>query len=227
MTTLQRIAIGGSTVALSFGLALVAAAEDSRPVDHGSLSINVRGKIELKGTVSKVDLAAKTLGVKVWGVEWTVKATDETKVAPKGRGAGLTLADIQVGHVVHVGGTLDAAQPLVVTAKRIVDRNVSKKAVAYRGTITALTLPDAFELQLDRGGRLTVKVTADTKITEGDAVKAYADLAVGTPVAVKGTYDAPTNTLTATQVKIRPESDDRDEPKRGYEKPDFKGRGPR
>lgn len=225
MTTFQRIAMSGSAAALSFGLAFAAIASDGRPTDHGMLTINVRGKIELRGTVSKVDLVAKTLGVKVWGTEWTVKVGDATKIAPNGNAAGFTLADILVDHVVQVGGTLDAASPLVVNARKVVDQSLARRVAGYVGTVTALASPDAFTLQLTRGGQLTVKVTADTKITEGDATKAYADIAVGTPVAVKGTYDSATNTVTAVKVVLRPA--DAGETARGFEKPDFKGRGPR
>lgn len=224
MTTFQRVAIAGSTVGLSLSLAFAAAA--ARAPDHGFLTINVRGKTELKGVVTKIDLAAKTIGVKVWGVEWTVKVTDETKLAPKGRG-GLTLVDVQVDHVVHVGGTVDAAVPLTVTAKRIVDQSVRVRKAEYTGSISALAPPDAFTLQVERGGQLTVKVTAETVIEDDNVRTAFADLTVGTSVKVKGTYDAATNTLTAKEVEIRDADDDDEDRERGFDRSEFRGRGPR
>lgn len=223
MTTLQRIATVAAASGLSLGLAFAAAAANAPKPVKNSININVRGKVVLTGAISKVDLVAKSFGVKVWGTEWTVKVADNTRLAPKGRGA-VSLADLAVDHVVHVTGQVDAAAPLTITARKVVNQSIVRKAAAYTGSITALAPPDAFTLQLTRGGQLTVKVTADTKITEGDVTKAYADLAVSVPVVVKGAYDSATNTLTAEKIVLRPE--DAEDAVRGFEKSNFKGRGP-
>lgn len=201
MTTLQRLAIAGSTVGLTFSLAFAAAAKEPA-VDHGSLSIGPRGQAQLRGTVSRVDLAGELFVVKVWGAEWTVKVGDATKMLPRARKGTLTFAEIQVGHVVTVSGPTSAETPLTVAAKRIVDQSVHVRLAGYVGKVSALAPPDAFTLQIQRGGQLTVKIGANTKIWAGEIAKAYADIAAGVSVKVRGAYDVATNTLTATEVRI-------------------------
>ncbi|MDO8599696.1 MAG: DUF5666 domain-containing protein [bacterium] len=214
MTTIQRIAVSGATMGLSLGLAFSAAATSIQPPStQGSLSINPRGSVQLRGTVTKVDAAAKTIGVKVWGTEWTVKVGDATKFQPLGwRREPMTLADVAVGHSVSVTGIADATIALTVTAKRITNHSFRPKPiVGYVGKITVLTPPDAFTLQVQRGGQLTVKTTADTKFWLGETAKAYADLAVGAEVKVRGIHDAAVNTLTAAEVRLTPEKPVRSE----------------
>lgn len=202
MTTIQRLAITGTTMGLSFGLAFGAIA---KAPDHGTLSINPNGHVQLRGTVSKVDPAGKTLGVKVWGVEWTVKIGDATKLQPRPQRGTITLDDIKVGHVVLVNGPTNAETPLTLTAKRVIDKDVRPVHLStYDGKVSTLTPPDAFTLQIRRGGQLTVKVTADTKIWQGETARAYADIALGATVKVRGTYDKTTNTLTAVDVRLVP-----------------------
>lgn len=204
MTTIQRLAIAGTTMGLSFGLAFAAVA---KAPDHGTLSINPNGQVQLRGAVSKVDPAGKTLGVKVWGMEWTVKIVDATRLQPRPQRGTITLADIQVGHVVLVNGPTSADAPLTLTAKRVIDKDVRPvKLSAYDGKVSALTPPDAFTLQIRRGGQLTVKVTADTKIWQGETAKAYADILLGATVKARGTYDNATNALSATEVRLVPTS---------------------
>lgn len=202
MTTIQRLAIAGTTMGLSFGLAFGAIA---KAPDHGTLSINPNGHVQLRGTVSKVDPAGKTLGVKVWGMEWTVKIVDATKLQPRPQRGTITLDDITVGHVVLVNGPTSAETPLMLTAKRVIDKDVRPVHLsAYDGKVGALTPPDAFTLQIRRGGQLTVKVTENTKIWQAETAKAYADIILGATVKVRGTYDKATNTLTAVDVRIVP-----------------------
>ncbi|MDP3771123.1 MAG: DUF5666 domain-containing protein [bacterium] len=202
MTTLQRLAIAGSTVGLTFSLAFAAAAKES-PMDHGSLSIGPRGQVQLRGTVSRVDLDGKVFVVKVWGADWTVKVNDATKMLPRARKGTLAFAEIQVGHVVTVSGATSAETPLTVTAKRVTDQSVHTRLVGYDGKVSTLVSPDAFTLQIRRGGTMTVKVTATTKVWSGETAKAYADIAAGASVKVRGTYDVATNTLTATEVRLQ------------------------
>lgn len=201
MTALQRLAIAGSTVGFTFSLAFAAAAKEPA-LDHGSLSIGPRGQVQLRGTVSRVDPAGQVLVVKVWGVEWMVKVGDATKMLPRARGGTLTFAEIQVGHIVTVSGPTSAETPLTVAAKRIVDQSVHVRLAGYVGKVSALAPPDAFTLQIQRGGQFTVKIGANTKIWTGETVKAYADIATGASVKVRGVYDVATNTLMATEVRI-------------------------
>lgn len=202
MTTMQRLAIAGTTMGLSFGLAFGAVAKGP---DHGTLSINPNGHVQLRGVVSKVDPVGKTLGVKVWGMEWTVRIVDATKLQPRPQRGTITLDDIKVGHVVLVNGPTSAETPLTLTAKRVIDKDVRPVHLsAYDGKVSTLTPPDAFTLQIRRGGQLTVKVTADTKIWRGETAQAYADIALGARVKVRGTYDNATNTLTAVDVRLVP-----------------------
>lgn len=199
---MQRLAIAGTTMGLSFGLAFGAVA---KAPDHGTLSINPNGHVQLRGTVSKVDPAGKTLGVKVWGVEWSVRITDETKLQPRPQRGTITLDDITVGHVVLVNGPTSAETPLTLTARRVIDKDVRPVHLSvYGGKVGALIPPDAFTLQIRRGGQLTVKVTADTKIWRSETAQSFADLLLGATVKVRGTYDKATNTLTAVDVRIVP-----------------------
>jgi hypothetical protein len=204
---MQRLAIAGTTMGLSFGLAFAAVA---KAPDHGTLSINPNGHVQLRGVVSKVDLPGKMLGVKVWGMEWTVKITDATKLQPRPQRGTITLDDIKVGHVVLVNGPTSAETPLTLTAKRVIDKDVRPVRLSvFDGKVNALAPPDAFTLQIRRGGQLTVKVTADTKIWRSETAQSFADLLLGATVKVRGTYDKATNTLVAADIRIVPkESDD-------------------
>lgn len=194
---------------LSLGLAFSAAATSIQPpVAQGSLSINPRGSVQLRGTVTKVDTVEKTIGVKVWGTEWTVKVSDVTKFQQLGwRKEPLTLADVAIDHNISVTGSVTPLAALTVSAKRITDHSIRrpKPVIGYAGKITTLTPPDAFTLQVQRGGQLTVKTTADTKFWLGETAKTYADLSVSAEVKVRGAYDAAVNTLTAAEVRVTPE----------------------
>ncbi|MBI4433978.1 hypothetical protein HY632_04325 [Candidatus Uhrbacteria bacterium] len=202
---MQRIAVAGTAAALSMGMAVgaVAATPQSTTPDQGMIAIGARGNAELRGTVTSTDTVAKVLRVKVWGMEWSVRATNDTTIRAPGNGT-MTFGDVAVGHVIQVHGQADAATSHLITAKKIVDRSSPKVRFAFVGRVTALSPPDAFTFQREGGGQLTVKVTSTTTLREGDTTKTYADLSTGTRISIAGTYDATTNTFTATEVRIRP-----------------------
>ncbi|MBI2482918.1 hypothetical protein HYV74_01930 [Candidatus Uhrbacteria bacterium] len=203
--TIQRIAVAGTTAALSLGMAIgaVAASPQSTTPDRGMIAIGARGNVELRGTVTNADATARVLRVKVWGMEWSVRVTNDTTIRASGNGT-IALSDVAVGHVIQVHGQADASTPMVVTAKKIMDRSSPKVRFTFVGRVTALTPPDALTFQREGGGQLTVKVASSTTFREGNAVKTYGDLSVGTRIAIAGTYDANTNTFTATEVRIGP-----------------------
>lgn len=67
----------------------------------------------------------------------------------------------------------------------------------------------SFVLAVDKGKRsITVNVNAQTKYTSGGAAKAasFSNLQVGETVAVQGTYDAASKTMTAARVVIAPKT---------------------
>jgi len=72
------------------------------------------------------------------------------------------------------------------------------------GTVKSLG-NQSFVLSANQGKRtVTVEVGAQTKYVRAGKSASFADLQVGETVAVLGTYDAASQTMTATRITISP-----------------------
>lgn len=179
-----------------------------KPVFH----INEGGRVELKGgEVLSTDTTAKTLRVKIWGMEWTITTDEKTKLNPE-RGAVLTLADVKVGDRVKVKGQVRLEAPMTILASSIMDQSAKIMKKEFKGKIASVDAV-AKTFVLDTKGRtVTVAVTDTTRIEDEEGadfgLSNFADLTVGDVVKVYGSYDERTNVLTATKIEIEEEPED-------------------
>lgn len=205
MTMYKKTAVIGSAVALSLAMALPAFAEDGAGRREGPkdgpkamLTINPQGKVVMNGA-EVTAVSASTLMVKLFGTAWTVNIGADTKFVRKfGGNSGLT--EFAVGDRVMVRGTVvDGA--LAVNATHV--RNDSTREAAFRGTIATVTASDMLTVTVKDGVTRTVKVASTAKIMVGDAIKTFADLAVGMKVNVKGFLNRLSEVVTAYKITAR------------------------
>ena len=204
MTMLQRIAYATAAVGVSATLATAALAAEPTAVMQGELAIGPRGRAELRGTVTAVDATAKTVHVRIWGMDWTARVAADAKLVNGTERNAAALTDIQVGHILRIAGDVDAAAPLTVTVHRIVDMTLRAQVATFAGTITDLTAPDGFGLQLRSRGRVGVKLASGATIMDHGTGKAFSDFMVGANVRVRGTYDTQTNVVMGASVEFVP-----------------------
>ena len=205
-TKLFKLAVLGSSVALAASFASPALAGDQG--DHpemrkdgpkgATLQINHQGKVVLNHA-EIVSVSAPTLVVKLWGTNWSVTTTAETKMVRHFGGAS-ALAEYMPGDFVDVRGTVVDGQ-LAINATHL--KNQSTRAAAFKGVIATVTAPDMLTVRVGDKDR-SVKVAADAKIMVGDAVKTFADLSLGMKVMVKGYMNRLSDVFTAYQVSARP-----------------------
>lgn len=209
MTMYKKTAVIGSAMALSLAMALPAFAEDGGARREGPkdgpkamLTINPQGKVVMNGAeVVSVRMGADTdsLTVKLWGTAWIVNMNLDTKIVRKYGGSSDT-TEFAVGDRVMVRGTVvDGA--LAVNATHV--RNDSTREASFRGTIATATAPDMLTVTVKDGVTRTIKVASTAKIMVGDAVKTFADLAVGMKVNIKGFMNRLSEVVTAYKITAR------------------------
>lgn len=171
-----------------------------RPQVDVSQSVNVspKGEVTVRGTVTTV--GTSNLVLKSWGGDWTVTVGATTKLNSRANGS-IALADIKVGDVVMVHGSMKAGAGLSVEARQIKDQFIPDRAVAARGTIASI---GANTLTVKSNETTwTVNTTASTKFTSKFEVSTtLAVMKVGDEVMVKGVMaTGATNTINASEVK--------------------------
>lgn len=191
----QRAGVAGI---LTLALSGVAIAAETMPQ---SISVNPEGRVVIQNA-ELTSVSGDTLKVKVWGMEWTVATSGETRFLSRG-GDRMTVSDLKVGDVLRVLCKTSAETPLACKAQAVSDRSAKIQRRTVTGTIASLLPPDMFTLRNERGGEVKVKTTAETKIAIGGEVKTFADLTVGMRASARGIFDARTEVLTATQVDVR------------------------
>lgn len=198
--TLTRFVAGGSAALLALSVAGAAVAGDKPAGSRGTtLAINVQGKVVINhAEVTAVN--APSLTVKIYGTLWTVNTTADTKIV-RHFGGSSGLGEYVVGDFVNVRGAIVDGQ-LAVNAVQL--KNESTRAAAFRGTIASVTAPDTITVTVPNGAIRTVKVTSSTAIKVGDAVKTFAELAVGQKAQVKGYLNRASDVVTASSIAIRP-----------------------
>ncbi len=142
----------------------------------------------------------------------TVTLSDSTVIIDSSTGATGTLA---AGQTVEVQGTPDASTKTLAAASITTNVTVAPKKQGADGTIASIGTDGASfvltveraggGLKLEKGGTITVQTASTTKFLAGrKQTGAFTDLVVGGEVHVGGTYDAATQTLTATTVGLHP-----------------------
>jgi hypothetical protein len=125
---------------------------------------------------------------------YAVSVSDKTKLLRK-YGAKSNLAEFKVGHKLQVYGKRTAE--LTMSASLIRNSSIEKKRGTFLGVIESLDLANQkFVLKPTNRAKVTVTVSAATKIIYKSKTLSFADLAVGSKLAVAGVWDKSDNTVT-------------------------------
>lgn len=176
--------------------------------DHGALGGKNCGG-HLQGAVANLDTAGT--GFDLQGRDGRtihVTLTDATVITDGQSGAAITLAN---GQNVLVEGTFDAATNTLAATAVTLRTPSAVRGPRATGTVASVDASAAtFVLTVERadgirptGGTITVVTNASTVFRAGRHQSgAFSDLASGNSVRVGGTFDAATQTLTATVVDL-------------------------
>jgi len=198
MQTLFKTAQRAGLIGLvTFALAGAAVAAEIVPQ---SLSVNSQGNVVMQNA-QLTSVSGDILKVKVWGMEWTVATSNETRFLSRG-GDRMQASDLQVGDVLRVLCKTSAETPLSCKAQTIHDRSAKIQRRSVSGSISVIAAPDTIGIKTERG-EVKVKTTAETKIVIGGELKTFADLTVGLRVVARGVFDTRTGILTATSIEAR------------------------
>ena len=137
----------------------------------------------------------------------TVTLTATTPITNYGDGGVATLAN---GENVLVIGALDSTGKIIAAASIVVDdRKPPRQIQMAAGTIFSLdATTNAFLLTVAKanftptGTTITIVTNAKTAICGPKGKLTFADLKAGAKVEVAGTFDATTQTLTATRIEV-------------------------
>lgn len=170
--------------------------------------INVVKRGEITAiNISNSSSTPSTLTLKTKDQTYTVKITEQTKLVRKFGGKSL-LSEFSVGDQAQVTGTLDSET--IITAKLVKDISIQKRWGSFTGYIKSLNSTEqTFVLQPTKRDEQTVKVLADTKITNNlylnkrQQIIVFADLAVNDNVQVDGIWNSQTKTITASKIVIK------------------------
>jgi hypothetical protein len=205
----QRAGVAG---VLTLALSGVAIAAETMPQ---SLSVNPQGNVVMQNA-ELTSVSGNTLKVKVWGMEWTVSTSDETRLHARS-GDRMKMEDLKVGDLLRVLCQTSAETPLACKARAVYDRSAKIQRRSVSGSISSIAAPDTFVLKTERG-EVKIKTTAETKIVIGGEAKTFADLTVGMRASARGIFDARTEVLSATHVDVRKPKAERPERRENKEK---------
>jgi hypothetical protein len=166
---------------------------------------------ELNGTVKAIDTTStpNTITVKSerkGGKDYVVAITSKTVIRDKKLGI-LSLADVKVGHKVHVRGLKTGA--LTLNALQIVDHGAKKTQKVFNGSIVSIdSVNKTFVLDLNKGGNVNVATKTETIYVNEDGTSiVFTDLMVGHDVQVRGPLTGTTITANLILDKDLPEDD--------------------
>ncbi|MBI5734185.1 MAG: cupredoxin domain-containing protein [Candidatus Kerfeldbacteria bacterium] len=197
---------------LKLTLALALAAAITLPVLAQDTNTNVNANTNVNGNVNAPvvkpfkarpvffnkailkTIDGQTLTVTVKDKIYTVNVTDKTKLLRK-YGAKSNLGEFAVGNSLQIYGKRTAET--VVQASLIRNSSIEKKHGTFLGTIESLdSSAQKFVLKPVSRAKVTVTVLADTKIMYKSKAQTFADLVVGSKLAVSGMWDKSNNTVT-------------------------------
>lgn len=163
-----------------------------------TVQVNPNGEVTLRGAVKSVGTAS--LMVKSWGGDWTINIGTGVKLISRAN-AVLVLADMKVGDIVTVHGSMKPNAGLTVDARQIKDQFIPDRAVVVRGTIASI---DANTLTVKSGDTTWTAATAATTkfVAKFGGVTTLTAMKVGDEVMVKGVLAAGSATaIQATEIK--------------------------
>ncbi len=163
------------------------------------------GRVLVRGakvtTVNGTNISADTL----FGgsnISWLVDASGTPKVIRR-YGGNSSVSEIQVGDYISFNGALTTTgAQWGVKATSIKNWSVQVKNSSFSGTISSIT-GTSLVLLTEGGKSITINTDANTKITKGDALIAFASLVVGDKVSkTEGLYNNNTNILMAKTIRL-------------------------
>ena len=195
------------TKQLKFLLALVLAVSVTLPVVAQEVNTNTNANVNAtpqtkpfkarpiffnKAILKTID--GQTLTVTVKDKVYTVNVTDKTKLLRK-YGAKSNLGEFAVGNSLQIYGRRTA--DTVVQASLIRNSSIEKKHATFLGVIESIdSANQKFVLKPVSRAKVIVTVVADTKIMYKSKAQTFADLVVGSKLAVSGVWDKSNNTVT-------------------------------
>ncbi|OHA17985.1 MAG: hypothetical protein A2664_01400 [Candidatus Taylorbacteria bacterium RIFCSPHIGHO2_01_FULL_46_22b] len=177
------------------------------------LQIRNDGTITLQGaTVTGVGSASTTITTAfTWGgttMSFTVKTDSNTRITQK-NGNKITLADVAVGDVVNIAGTLDASAAFTINAKTLRDvtreKSIPLTNDIFQGTLQSIssttTLPTTFSLLLG-GITRTVTVASSTVVLKSNwTLTTLGQFVIGDIIRVFGSVQSNGTTIDALVVR--------------------------
>lgn len=131
--------------------------------------------------------------------------TNPSTVVTRSYGEPAKVDDIQEGHVLDVTGTLNfSGESINITPTKIRDTNLLSAGKNLSGTVKSVDMnARSFVLSNDTFGTTSIRMAEGAGIVKGVRTIYLGDLSVGDKVlSANGTYDYPTNTLSATYVSV-------------------------
>ncbi len=191
--------LAGALVALSLVPALVSADVVSE------LHILPSGAFSAKN-LTVIQKSNSTLFCRAtWGfafIRITVITNASTTVT-KNHGEIATVGDVSTGDIIDIEGTFPtASETVTVQASSIRDQALERESKTFSGTIQSIDPSLASFTLLNKSATTSIVLTG-AGIKKGVRTIAPNELAAGDKIlSASGTYDYPSNTLTATAVEV-------------------------
>lgn len=129
-------------------------------------------------------------------VSYTVDATNAKLV--RRFGAKMAVADIQVGDMLTVQGTVDGTN---VAAKMIRDMSLQAHNGSFEGSVQTVN-GASFTLKTSKRDRQTINTDSSTVFKKNGKIGALSDVVVGAMVKVEGVWDRANSNVTAKTVNV-------------------------
>jgi len=223
MTTTKGFSVTQFFVSAVIASAAIGAFAGVASADSGlgvSIDVGANGNALVRGAEVTAVTDSEVKAETSWGstvLNWVVKTDAETEYAGKD-GKEMARGDIAVGDTISFRGTLDqTVSSLVVKAKVVKDWTKSVAAgVKLHGNVGSINSTLKSFVITDGSATTTIATNSSTRFEKNGDDASFADITLDAKVKVKGTWNASSTVLTATEVDIKPEK------KNGWDKEDRK-----
>lgn len=223
----QRLSVAQffvSAVIASLAIGAFAGVASAANINDSGLGVSVdvgaNGNALVRGAEVTAVTDSEVKAETSWGsavLNWVVKTDAETEYVGN-NGKEMARGDIAVGDTISFRGTLDqTVSSLVVKAKVVKDWTKSVAAgVKLHGNVGSINSTLKSFVITDGSATTTVATNSSTRFEKNGDDASFADITLDSNVKVKGTWNASSTVLTATEVDIKSGS------KKGWDKNDRK-----
>jgi hypothetical protein len=199
MTKKSLITAGAALVGVALAGSIAFAQSKVMPSE---LHVAKDGKVSVEG--AKVTaVSGNTISVLLsWGganLAGNVQTDANTKFVREKNG-GSSLAEIVVGDLLSIRGTLVSLSGQASLAASMVKDWSIREVSNFSGTVASIDLNAKTFVLAKTDGNVTVSVAGSAKFLRGKNAMAFADLRVNDKVAVKGVLNRTTNTVAASSI---------------------------